>query len=417
MEDKNQTSATEHMAINHFSSLRFLTTSQECKVFEKLAWNDYTDIKDVQKKFFRHQPNDPQKSYYLKNKYLYLFTEGVINYLEALKGAEESSKKDLNSNEISTVSDHIFYQMDNEANSSISIVSLGSGTSQKEVHVINDLISKTACNFDYFPIDVSINLLQLSMLNFYNLINNEGFNRVKIHPIVADFWSLADYVKSGNNNLFDVDSPNVNRIFLLFGNTFGNYYENDLLDQIMPIMKTNDLLVIGLDIWDGVKANAEKEQQRIFHENSALEITQWLLHPLKYIPFYAGFLHKGKFLNFNKKDIMKYEQNQEKAFITNVKDTICYAPCLEVRGKISAQHGTVNIKVPRKIRIASTTKYNVDTLIKWFEEYRYVYGGKENQFSSVQAPSIKNNSAVFCLKKSTKEIDIGSGLADLGGGS
>lgn len=384
-------------ANNRLSSLTYLTTSQECTFLETIGTLNYKDsIRPIHEKLFNHysisffdeenkmQKEFPSTDFFLKNKYLYMSTKGALNYLDAFSSMQET-QKEKNDNEKKWVSKFIrgaLYNYDKKNGATLrsgTIISLGAGTSEKEIEILKKAIPNCKQQkIYYYPLDISFHLLQLSMLKL-----SQEFQEPEVfefHPIVADFWDAAKY--PSNKKLFPKNNT-TGRIFLLLGNTFGNYREIELLDQIMQLMEPNEVLIVGINILeDGasstpfmkdseVDKDTELEQQKkLFVDYNKLEVIQWLLQPLNYIPWYAGYLQRAKYLKFDFDSSVMHGADNERKFITVVPGTIFYAPCINVQPiRIS---GLGRQATPSSIRLASSAKYHFSSLIYWFKNtYRF----------------------------------------------
>lgn len=377
-------------AFNRLSYLRYLTTSQECTYLETIATLDYNSaIKPIHEKLFNQytiedldddghiKHSNCSADYYLKNKYLYITTEGALNYIEAYNsmGVQQRIKKE---HEIQCVTKHIdkfIAATGGDTNKFTTIVSLGAGTSEKEIEVFKRLFNKNPIKkIYYFPLDISFHLLQLSSLKLFQHYTDPEI--LEINPIVADFWDAAEY--KNNKSLFHVKGEikdEINKVFILLGNTFGNYRENDLLDQLIQLMEINDWLIISVNILknshdDNTSIICIDQQKRLYDEYNKLEVVQWLLQPLKYIPWYAGYFQRCRYLQFDFNSSVMTGGGSEKEFITVVPNTIFYSPCLKVHSMTINNNGETH-STPSQIRLASTAKYNLFSLGEWFKGYKF----------------------------------------------
>lgn len=386
-------------AVNRVSYLRYLTTSQECTFLETIGTLNYTDvIIPIHKKLFNQysitfldERNKKESGllstdYFLKNKYLYMSTKGALNYLDAFSSMQDTQKEknDFEKTWVATNIKDSLYSYDQkygEELASGTIISLGAGTSEKEIEILKKVIplcnNKKIC---YYPLDISFHLLQLSMLKLSHEFQEP--DRVEFHPIIADFWDAANYSKK--KDLFP-ENNTTGRVFLLLGNTFGNYREIDLLDQLMQLMELNEVLIVGINILErsdslepfkkDSEVNKEtelKQQEKLFADYNRPEVIQWLLQPLNYIPWYAGYLQRAKYLKFDFDSSVMKGDDKEKKFITVVPGTIFYAPRINVQPISISSPGSKLNATPSSIRLASTAKYHLSSLIYWFENsYRF----------------------------------------------
>jgi len=383
------------------SEIRFLTSSQECSFLEILAGLDYNQIEPIEDKLFNKFKIDDKEpippTLFLKNKYLYMFTEGAINYLEALVGMEEA-KQPLHDLEVSEI---VGILLNKAQFGNLSIISLGAGTSDKEIEIFNELINR---GFDhqihYLPLDVSTYLLQLGLLKF----NNEFFKKkekISINPIIADFWDAALAVNE-DVDIFKTPADR-KRIFLFLGGTFGNYHEKELLDQIIQLMNVDEEVLIGLDIQTNP---TEIEKKIIFKNYNTLGNLQWLLQPLYHIPWYSGYCSRFRFLQFSEDDCILDESHDDKKFCSAIPDSICYAPSIKIKSLQIPYDGRDYLTLD-KIRLATSTKYLKESLIDWIENYNFNHQYK----FEITMKKFKDTSGLLCLKKiEEKTIEVGEDI-------
>ena len=333
--------------MNSFNNIYYLTESREIEFIKNLASIDLKDISSeaefeekIIKKMFLHKTfknSDVEEYYNLKNKYLYLFTEGAIRFLEANTSMGQGKEK-LSSLETKVLNEIIIKQTSKEIN----ILSLGAGTSKTEINAIKN-IDKT---INYYALDVSFYLLELGIINFYE--ECRGKDNIKFESILADIWDASKCVSSMNNL---VNREEVT-IFTLFGNTIGNYPEKEIMNKIISLMKPNDYFIVGYDVWTAKNthvSNKQKIKSVIYNKYNTFGNLQFLIQPLKYIPKYSGYTKNlSKYCKISQENSVLIEKANENEYdkITNVKNSIVYAPHLILP--------TID---KRKIRLAQSTKY------------------------------------------------------------
>lgn len=337
--------------MNKIQNIYYLTDSKEVEFIISLANNDKDNIsskedfeKNVLKKLFRHKSlnNASCDYFYLKNKYLYLFTEGAISFIEANSTMGEGKNK-LSNLEADLLKETIASINDKEIN----IVSFGSGTSETELKAISNIKDKT---INYYALDVSLYLLEIGIINYVEKCKNN--DTIVYKSIIADIWDAAkpDNIDALNTLI----NRNVKTIFTFFGGTIGNYPEKEIISQFLKIMNANDVFIVGYDIWKSGKAsisNKEKVKEILFNKYNTIGNLQFLIQPLRYIPIYSGYInHFSKYFSFSKEDSVLIDSSNENEIenITNVENSIAYAPYLKIPDSES------NVK---KIRLAQSTKY------------------------------------------------------------
>lgn len=276
-------------------TVNVFSKSEELALFKRLVEsNRYDDSSLIHKMFFRY--NDKDNLYYLKNKYLYLTTQGIISYFKLRKKNSQYDKEEV----------ELICEMLKKQNFS-HVISLGAADSQKEKTIFEKLKEEGACDKKtYIPIDVSPMLIQLGINNF---TTDEKFKDITINSIVADFWHLAEYIrnlkddekkKEKRNELFG-NLKTGKRLFLILGETFGNYDESDLLNQVLELMDDDDTLVISVAI------SGKQIDEPTYRD--------FLFAPLSYVPFFYGYTkYPERFLKKKYKMSYKSKHYSKKIF-------------------------------------------------------------------------------------------------------
>ncbi len=327
---------------------------------------------------------------YLKNKYLYLTTKGVVNYLRLY----EKQKKGINSKyydfEKKKVRNRI-NQILGENEGRLSIVSLGAANSNKEIDIFNKIDKNYLKRIDYYPVDISDYLIHLGIID---ISSTDKLSQLEVKSIISDFWDLSDYLVKEDKKRSELFGENKKNIFLILGGTFGNYTENDFLNKVINLMGIHDELIISIKLKDPAKKISDE-----YEHGSDVD---FLMEPLTYIPYYYGYSKYHRNLLVKNEDA-KLENEDEKLCVSVVPDSVCHAPFINVK------HGKMT--TDKKIRLAWTTRYNKESLEKWIENYRS--GGDNNgDFCFVKSQSemieSENDYALLFLKKEyydyTREI-------------
>jgi len=341
-----------------FINISYITSSRECELIESLSkldkGGDFDNINFSEKildKFFNSF--EGSETLFLKNKYLYLLTEGAINYLEAYESMQDGDNKKLREFEIHFLSGIFEYYHKNYK--SIDIVSIGSASFVKETKAMHNCKAHIK---RFFPIDVSPILLQLGVLNFKKTYNKED---IHLNPILGDLWDISDMIDEKpletNKLPFLQNAKNNLTIFTFLGSTFGNYHEFSILTKIIRLMKVNDVLIMGFDTFKGSSMVDAKKELEIKY--STIDNVRFLLEPLYHIPKYKGFVEKPqKYVKIKDSTISEYSATNDYNLLTSINDSICLAPFLVVpddNGKV------------KKITLAQTTKYKYETFETWIE--------------------------------------------------
>ncbi|MFH1985754.1 MAG: L-histidine N(alpha)-methyltransferase [Pseudomonadota bacterium] len=232
----------------------------------------------------------------INHKYFYYSFSSTINYLKAIRFDDYTPEyNDEFKTEVHCFLEWCRSGIDNnfEFGKPIAYFSLGCGDGEKDKEIIDGLQSKFQSKIDYFPIDFSYFLLNMTVGKIQKLNDMGG-----IFPYNIDFNCMGSLMNG-------VNPSDKTTIFSLLGNTIGNYKEELLLSQISAIMKSGDYLLIGHRIISDETVTSVSNEG-----NSA-----FLLQPLKY--FIKG--------NLNKKKIStEFVNNKSLSNIENSKSAIVY---------------------------------------------------------------------------------------------
>lgn len=422
------------------TSIDFLSSSQECDYIEYLSYLDadcsMEHMKDLIKKFEEMKINEPQDEiknmidvkineinndggkifekhiinklfidgkknnkdnsiFFLKNKYLYLYGEGAVYYLQAYNSMH-NDKQDLEDLEMKILRE--FLDSHTKKYELKSLVSLCSANAKKEIKALNDFVLNNSYEgvLKFVPIDVSTPLIQLAILNFNHLFYKN--HTVTIHPILGDVWNVAE-----NLQYLDILKDSNPVIFTLFGSTIGNYKESELLNQVIKIMKENDILIMGFDILNETKPTVVNEKNIYDLYNSVGNI-QFMLNPLYYIPKYRGYVSSfDKYFKLDKINSVKTSTEKTKEefnLLTEIDSSICYAPKLEIPSE----------KNPKmKISLAQSTKYHYKNFETWIKNFKYIPDKECHVHNSIEhmnfeliGKEIDGEKCVWVLKKKVK---------------
>lgn len=208
----------------------------------------------------------------------------------------------------------------------IDFISLGPGSGKKDIAFISSMADQNSEHW-YYPIDISSHLLFHTLKSVTSKFDD---TYLKVKGIRANFNYLEKlkyiYQYTGDTN-----------IFMLFGNTLGNYNESELLDIIRMAVFSNDLLIIEVE-----KINPSFDKyQNSYYQN-------FILEPLKTLG-----------LNPNK-DNLKFEE--ETSNLSSVKGAYRINANYYLTASDKKIFGT------DVINITYSTGYNKDDLKDFFSE-------------------------------------------------
>lgn len=130
---------------------------------------------------------------------------------------------------------------------SYNVVDLGCGDGEKASLFISQL--SRHLKIRYCPIDISSYMVQSSAKKMRDLELSEV---VEFKWNVSDFENLVNVIPLLRSNKFKQN------VFLLLGNTLGNFDEDELLYSIYQSMKKGDFLLVGNSLSNGNKKDLVK---------------------------------------------------------------------------------------------------------------------------------------------------------------
>ncbi|MCK9467257.1 MAG: class I SAM-dependent methyltransferase [Candidatus Absconditabacterales bacterium] len=178
------------------------------------------------KESFRVRDLD-QKFLYLEEGAKLFYKEKKADFLYGIFSVNEKTLKELDLQSI----------CDKTKGASNALISLGCGNSQTESMILQNCDSKV--NIEYFGIDISKAMLDLSIKNLKNVGKKTNF-------ICSDFTS-----NEFKSKIIDLTSKKTNRVYVMFGNIFGNFKSSKLINILNNILKSGDKLWIDVRLKKG----------------------------------------------------------------------------------------------------------------------------------------------------------------------
>lgn len=199
----------------------------------------YNLVSDID---LEEQLKESFRTRYLDQKFLYLDEWAKLFYKE--KKADSLYWMYGIDNEILSQLDikNIFSNWKNDANV---LISLWCWDSHTEKFILDNLVLKS--DIEYFGVDVSNSMLDLSMKNLENIW-------IKSKLICSDFFS-----RDFKNEIIRLSSEKTNRIYSMFSNIFGNLNPTKIISTLNNILKSWDKLWIDVrlkkwdTVWDDLK--------------------------------------------------------------------------------------------------------------------------------------------------------------------
>jgi len=210
------------------------------------------------------------------SKLSYIVPEQAQAYLDFQ--AVTQYKNALSSKEINLIRRNINLLSETFKGDSVNIIDLGCGDGKKVASFIEDL-SKIA-KVRYCPIDISGYMVEKAIQRIKDLGVSE----------VIDFqWNISDFDNLENVVGLLTRGIYKKNLFLLLGNTLGNFEMHELLHQIRNSMGVNDYLLIGNGINndkvdEGVVEFLKKSKEHALFEKLLPMQLGFKENELKYIP-------------------------------------------------------------------------------------------------------------------------------------
>jgi len=227
------------------------------------------------------------------SKLWYLTPEQAQEFLDLERS--EDYQRDVIQKEIDLINKHICEIVKGIDGDSINIIDIGCGDGKKAVLFIEKL-KKGHTKIKYCPVDISSYMV------------TQALNRIKklnIDEVIEFQWNISDFENLENvANLIRSQKTGRN-LFLLLGNTLGNFEINELLYEIRSAMDCGESLLIG----NGLSGNISNEKILKAYDNKYVD--NWLVNILIQIGFHKEDLEYGA----------RFENSRVELFYT-VKDNV-----------------------------------------------------------------------------------------------
>lgn len=177
------------------------------------------------------------------SKLWYLTPEQAQAFLDLEKS--EDYQKDIIQNEVNLIKTHRAKILEKIGEGHINLVDLGCGDGKKASLFIENLKTDKK-KIRYCPIDISDYMVAKALNNI---------KEIDIGEVVEFQWNISDFENLENvAQLLRKDQYKEN-LFLLLGNTLGNFEINEILYEIRSSMREGDILVIGNGLNPGKNIN------------------------------------------------------------------------------------------------------------------------------------------------------------------
>jgi uncharacterized SAM-dependent methyltransferase len=147
---------------------------------------------------------------------------------------EKRYKKDITQKEIDLINENIKEIIEKFEDEPINIIDIGCGDGRKAAIFIEQLKGKRV---RYCPIDISSYMVSKALDRL------KGIDAVE--EVINFQWNISDFENLENIASLLRKGEYKRNLFLLLGNTLGNFEINELLYEIRSSMKSGDILLIG----------------------------------------------------------------------------------------------------------------------------------------------------------------------------
>jgi uncharacterized SAM-dependent methyltransferase len=166
------------------------------------------------------------------SKLWYLTPDQAQAFLDLEK--DKGYREEIIQKEVGLINNNINEIVETIGIRAMNIVDLGCGDGKKAMILLNHLRDKVKIR--YCPIDISSYMVQKAL---------ETFKQTNIGEVVEFKWNISDFENIENiAHLLRIEQFKQN-LYLLLGNTLGNFEINELLYEVRSGMNDGDYLLIG----------------------------------------------------------------------------------------------------------------------------------------------------------------------------
>lgn len=198
------------------------------------------------------------------SKLWYLTDDQAQAYLDLENS--KTYKQEIIQKEIDLINNNITEFLEKIGKENLNIIDLGCGDGKKAIIFTEHLKGKVKLR--YCPVDISSYMVEKAI---------KKIKAMDIGEVVEFQWNISDFENIENIATLLRQEKFKKNIFLLLGNTLGNFEINELLYEVRSSMKGGDLLLVG----NGLD---NKSQEDILKSYSTEEVNEFLIH----IPLQLG---------------------------------------------------------------------------------------------------------------------------------
>lgn len=262
------------------------------------------------------------------SKLWYLTTEQAKAYLELED--EEEYKKTVTQQEVDLINNSTEEILEKFGDEPINIIDIGCGDGRKASILIKKF---KGTKIRYCPIDISSYMV------------NAAIETVKesntVEEVVEFQWNISDFENITNISTLLRQGEYKKNVFLLLGNTLGNFEINELLYEIRSSMKGGDFLLIG----NGLD---HKKPEEILNSYNSEHFNKFSIHPLLQLGLKKENLEFG----------VRFKNSRIESFYT-IKEPV----------EISSLGRSVKFEAGDQIIVIVSYKYNKEDFISFMNLY------------------------------------------------
>lgn len=243
---------------------------------------------------------------------------------------EEEYKKTVTQQEVDLINNNIEEILNKFKNEPLNIIDIGCGDGRKAAMFIEKF---KGTKIRYCPIDISSYMV------------NKAIHRVKevstVEEVVEFQWNISDFENIENISTLLRQGKYKKNLFLLLGNTLGNFEINELLYEIRSSMKGGDFLLVGNGL------NHRKPKDIIASYNTD-HFNKFSIHPLLQLGLTEDDIEFG----------VRFKNSRIESFYT-----------IKKAKEISFLGRSMKFEVGDQIIVIVSYKYNKDDFISFLNLY------------------------------------------------
>jgi uncharacterized SAM-dependent methyltransferase len=245
----------------------------------------------------------------------------------------ESSKdyqKDVIQKETDLINNNIDEMISFFGNDNLNIIDIGCGDGKKAMIFTEHLKGKIKIR--YCPVDISSYMVEKAI---------KKVKEADVGEVVEFQWNISDFENLENVSFLLRRGDFKKNLFLLLGNTLGNFEINELLYEIRSAMKGGDFILIG----NGLD---NRNQEEILKAYDNTNVNEFLI----YLPLQIGLLREDVKLG------VRFENSRVELYYTIINNKT-----------IKFQNKEIKFNKGDQILVSVSYKYNKEDFISFLNLY------------------------------------------------